>query len=101
MPTVRAVQPRKAVGQDAAPQIAAEAALHPFGDPPAHGVGILRLGEEGLAIQLGHDYTGLIEPGMVADLVVIEGDPVADPSSLIRVRWVLKEDLTQFDLLRR
>ncbi len=53
------------------------------------------------AIQLGHDYTGLIEPGMVADLVVIEGDPVADPSSLTRVRWVLKEGITQFDLLRR
>ena len=32
MPAVRAAQPREAVGQDAAPQVAAEVALHPGGD---------------------------------------------------------------------
>ncbi len=53
------------------------------------------------AVRFGHDYTGLIEPGMVADLVVIEGDPLADPSAYSLVRWVLKEGVTMFNLLGR
>ena len=52
VPTVRAAYPGKAVGEDAAAQVAADVALHPPGDAPAHGVGVLRLGEEGLAIEI-------------------------------------------------
>jgi len=54
VPAVRASQPRVAVGEDAAAQVAAEVALHPCGNPPAHGVGVLRLGEEGLEMMLHH-----------------------------------------------
>ena len=53
------------------------------------------------ADRLGHDYTGRIEPGMVADLVVVEGDPLADPLALTRVLWVLKEGITLYNVLGR
>jgi hypothetical protein len=52
VPAVCASQPREAVGEDAAPKVAAKVALHPPGDAPAHGVGVLRLGEEGLAMEI-------------------------------------------------
>ncbi len=54
MPAVRAAQPRAAVGQDPAAEVAAKVALHPGGDPPALGVGFLRLCEEGLEVMLDH-----------------------------------------------
>ncbi len=38
-----------------------------------------------------HGYTGLVEPGMVADLVLLEGDPATDLTAFERVRWVLRE----------
>jgi imidazolonepropionase-like amidohydrolase len=34
--------------------------------------------------------TGAIAPGLEADLVAIEGDPLTDPSALTRVRFVMK-----------
>ena len=58
MPAVRAAHPREAVGEDAAAQIASKVALHPPGDAPAHGVGFLRLGEEGLEVMLDHRVQG-------------------------------------------
>ena len=58
MPAVRAANPCEAVGKDAAPQVAAEVALHPRRDAPAHGVGFLRLGEEGLQVMLDHGVEG-------------------------------------------
>ncbi len=60
MPAVRAAHPREPVGQDAAPQVASEVALHPAGDLPAHGVGVPRLGKEGLEVML--DRYGSVEP---------------------------------------
>jgi len=55
---VPAAHPREAVGQGAAPQVAAEVALHPRRDAPAHGVGLVRLGEEGLQVMLDHRVQG-------------------------------------------
>ena len=52
VPAVRESHPREAVGKDAAAQVAAKVALHPPGNAPAHGVGVLPLGEEGLAIEI-------------------------------------------------
>lgn len=54
MPAVRASQPCESVRQDAAAEVASEVALHPGRDAPAHGVGFLRLGEEGLQVMLNH-----------------------------------------------
>jgi hypothetical protein len=59
VPAISAAHPRESVGEDAAAQVAAEVALHPCGDPPAHGVGALRLGEEGLKVVLDHRYRGV------------------------------------------
>ena len=58
MPAVRAAHTGKAVRQDAAPQVASKVALHPRRDAPAHGVGGLHLGEEGLQVMLDHRVQG-------------------------------------------
>lgn len=45
----------------------------------------------GAARVLGHDAElGSIRPGKLADLVLIDGDPLADISSLRQVTWVMK-----------
>ena len=36
------------------------------------------------------DSVGTIAPGMIADLVAVEGDPLSDPAALQRVRFVMK-----------
>jgi imidazolonepropionase-like amidohydrolase len=38
---------------------------------------------------LGLEDRGRIEPGMRADLLVVEGDPTADLGALLRVRHVI------------
>lgn len=52
------------------------------------------------ANRFGHTYTGILEPGMVADMVLVEGDPSSDLSALERVRWVLVEGRTVYDAMR-
>jgi imidazolonepropionase-like amidohydrolase len=37
------------------------------------------------------DELGAVEPGKLADLIAVEGDPLADASALQRVRFVMKE----------
>ena len=36
------------------------------------------------------DQVGAIKPGFYADLIAVDGDPLADVSELERVRWVMK-----------
>ena len=36
------------------------------------------------------DSVGTLAPGMIADLIAIEGDPLSDPAALQRVRFVMK-----------
>ena len=38
----------------------------------------------------GHDL-GTIEAGKLADLIAIDGDPLADPAHLKRVVWVMRD----------
>jgi len=43
---------------------------------------------------LGRDRDlGTIAPGKVADLVAVDGDPLADPAALTRAKWVMKGGL--------
>ena len=46
------------------------------------------------AVRFGDGYTGLIEPGMTADLVLVQGDPGSDRSALDRVVWAMRDGYT-------
>jgi len=51
----------------------------------------LRTGTTNAARLLGRDKeVGTVVAGKLADLVAVEGDPLADPVALTRVRWVMK-----------
>ena len=43
------------------------------------------------AVRFGYGYVGGVWPGMVADLVLVEGDPEVDVTAFGRVRLVLRE----------
>ena len=53
-------------------------------------VEVLKLATSRSAELLGLDDRGVIEPGRLADLLVVEGDPTQDLSALERVRLVVK-----------
>lgn len=44
---------------------------------------------------LGLDHTGVIAPGRVADLVLVDGDPLGDPMALTRIVAVWREGRTR------
>ena len=50
----------------------------------------LKLATSSSAARLGLKDRGTLEPGMRADIVVVEGDPLADLGALQRVRLVMK-----------
>ncbi len=63
-------------------------ALHTAGMPP---LDILRAVTTNAAEMLGwQDRVGTVEPGKLADLIAVAGDPLADISELERVRFVMK-----------
>jgi len=39
---------------------------------------------------LGRDDLGVIAPGKIADLVIVDGDPTRDIRDTCRIRWVFK-----------
>jgi imidazolonepropionase-like amidohydrolase len=54
------------------------------------GRAILRSGTVDAAAWLEMDGTGVISPGMAADIVGVAGDPVSDPKALTEVRLVMR-----------
>jgi len=63
--------------------------LHEAGMPS---LDVLRAITTNAAEMLGwQDRVGAIEPGKVADLVAVAGDPIADISELERIRFVMKD----------
>jgi imidazolonepropionase-like amidohydrolase len=38
---------------------------------------------------------GVVAAGRLADLVAVDGDPLADPVALTRVKWVMKGGMVQ------
>jgi imidazolonepropionase-like amidohydrolase len=53
-------------------------------------IAALRAATSGNAAALDLTDRGRIAPGLLADLVAVEGNPIADPTSLRRVRLVMK-----------
>jgi imidazolonepropionase-like amidohydrolase len=39
------------------------------------------------------DKVGRVRPGLLADLLVVDGDPSIDISTVRKVKWVMKEGL--------
>jgi imidazolonepropionase-like amidohydrolase len=60
-------------------------------------VGILKMATKDAAEHLGTDALGTIAPGKLADLILVDGDPVADISALRNVRMVVKDGATLID----
>jgi imidazolonepropionase-like amidohydrolase len=78
--------PGKTRGQASATMFAH---LHDAGMPP---LDILRAVTTNAAEMLGwQDRVGAVEPGKFADLVAVNGDPIADITELERVRFVMKD----------
>jgi imidazolonepropionase-like amidohydrolase len=51
----------------------------------------IRTGTANAARLLGRDKdVGTVVAGKLADLVAVDGDPLADPAALTRVKWVMK-----------
>jgi imidazolonepropionase-like amidohydrolase len=77
--------PGKTRGQASATMFSA---LHAAGMPP---LDIIRAVTTSAAEMLGwQDRVGAIEPGKLADLVAVSGDPLSDITELERVRFVMK-----------
>jgi len=51
-------------------------------------------------LRFGYDDRGEVEPGMVADLVLVDGDPRVDLSAMERVRWVLRDGVPIYGTVR-
>ena len=63
--------------------------LHDAGMPA---IDIIRAVTVNAAEMLGwQDRVGILEPGKLADIVAVSGDPIADISELERVRFVMKD----------
>jgi imidazolonepropionase-like amidohydrolase len=53
----------------------------------------IRAATHGSACALGLANVGTVEPGQIADLLVVDGDPLADPAILLepeRIRLVIQ-----------
>jgi imidazolonepropionase-like amidohydrolase len=78
--------PGKTRGQASAMMFAS---LHEAGMPPLE---VIRAVTVNAAQMLGwQDRIGVIEPGKLADLIAVAGDPLADITELERVRFVMKD----------
>jgi imidazolonepropionase-like amidohydrolase len=63
--------------------------LHKSGMPP---LDIIRSVTTNAAEMLGwQNRVGAVEPGKFADLIAVDGDPIADITELERVRFVMKD----------
>ena len=60
-----------------------------FGLTPMEAIeSVTRIGAEAIGAE---DLFGTVEPGKSADLILVDGDPLDDITSLKRVSWVMKE----------
>jgi imidazolonepropionase-like amidohydrolase len=66
-----------------------------FGVPPADALVAATAG--GAAACRVDDRTGTLEPGKQADLIALDGDPLADPRALDRVVYVMKGGVCHLD----
>ena len=82
-----------AMGYDSGPPGASANELVRMAEAGLGTAAAIRAATAGSACALGLSDVGTIEPGRVADLLVVDGDPLEDPSTLLepeRVRLVLQ-----------
>ena len=61
---------------------------------------VLQAATRNAGLMLGRDDLGVIEPGSLADLIIVDGDPLADLRALTDVRMVIKGGAIVVDDLR-
>jgi imidazolonepropionase-like amidohydrolase len=82
-----------AMGYDSGPPGASANELVRMAEAGLGAAAAIRAATEGSACALGLDDVGTIEPGRVADLLVVDGDPLTEPAILLepeRVRLVIQ-----------
>jgi imidazolonepropionase-like amidohydrolase len=58
-----------------------------YGMPP---IDVIRTATTNAAALLGMNNIGAIQSGKFADMIAVDGDPLADIATLRKVRWVMK-----------
>jgi imidazolonepropionase-like amidohydrolase len=54
-------------------------------------IDVIRTATTNAADLLGRSTVGAVAPGKLADMIAVDGDPLADVSVLRKVRWVMKD----------
>jgi imidazolonepropionase-like amidohydrolase len=62
---------------------------------------VLEMATKNAGLHLGNDALGMIAPGRIADLIIVDGDPTTNIGDLRNVAMVIKDGKIQIDKMRK